>query len=243
MSDKKTTLEIIAPTIEEAIANGAEELGMREAELDIEVLDEGSKGMLGIGSRQARVRLTIKSEGSTTGDKSKGKGGDTSGTTSDDNIENAISIARETVAELLDKMGVQAEVSAHLGESDGKGYRPPIIVDISGDDLSILIGQRAETLDALQFITRMIVGKEIGQAAHLVVDVEGYRSRREVNLRRLAQQMAEQATSTGRRQTLEPMPANERRIVHMELSENSEVYTESIGHDPRRKVTISPVED
>lgn len=240
MSDQRATLEIIAPTIEEAIAKGAEELGLSESLLEVEVLDDGSKGLLGIGSRQARVRLTVKDKAALSEIKSRAtKPGDPNY----ENTENAVSIARETVLELLDKMAIQAEVSAHSGESDDPLYRPPIMVDISGNDLSILIGQRAETLNALQVITRMIVGKEIGQAAHILIDVEGYRARRETSLRRLARQMAEQAINDGRRQTLEPMPANERRIIHIELHDNPDVVTESIDNDPRRKVTIIPVEN
>lgn len=240
MSEQRATLEVIAPTVEEAIAKGAKDLGLNPSDVDVEILDDGSKGLLGIGGRQARVRLTVKDGASPIESPEKEVGSDVP---LDENTENAISIARETVAELLDKMDIQAEVNAHLGESDDSRYRPPIIVDVNGNDLSILIGQRAETLNALQFITRMIVGKEIGQAAHIVVDVEGYRTRREASLRHLAQQMAEQATSSGRRQTLEPMPPNERRIIHMELHDNPDVVTESIDQDPRRKVTITPVEN
>jgi spoIIIJ-associated protein len=237
MSDQRATLEIIAPTIEEAIAKGVEELGLDESALEVEVLDDGSKGLLGIGRRQARVRLTVREKGASAKIAQKTTW---SSEPPNESTENAVSIARETVAELLDKMDIKAEVSAHLGENDDPRYDAPIIVDINGNDLSILIGQRAETLNALQFVTRMIVGKEIGQAAHIVVDVEGYRIRRETSLRRLARQMAEQATSSGRRQTLEPMPANERRIIHVELHDNPDVVTESIDQDPRRKVTITP---
>jgi len=237
MSDQRATLEIIAPTIEEAISKGAVELGLDESALDVEVLDDGSKGILGIGSRQARVRLTVRDKGASV---KKAQKSARSSEPLDESTENAVSIARETVAELLEKMDIMAEVSAHVGENDDPRYHAPIIVDINGNDLSILIGQRAETLNALQFVTRIIVGKEIGHAAHIVVDVEGYRTRRETSLRRLARQMAEQATSSGRRQILEPMPANERRIIHVELHDNPDVVTESIDQDPRRKVTITP---
>ncbi|MEK6256869.1 MAG: protein jag [Chloroflexota bacterium] len=236
MSDQRATIESIAPSVEEAIAKGADELGIAENLLDVEILDDGSKGLLGIGGRQARVRLTVKTNDGDDRPHDSGR----SVKTSDEDMENAISITRETVAELLDKMNVHAEVTAHLGERESDKYQAPIIVDINGNDLSILIGQKAETLNALQFITRLIVGKEIGHSAPISVDVEGYRKRREENLRRIAKQMAEQAISSGRRQTLEPMPANERRIIHVELHENPDVETESVGQEPRRKVTINP---
>jgi spoIIIJ-associated protein len=86
----------------------------------------------------------------------------------------------------------------------------------------------------------LIINKEIGRSIPLIVDVEGYRTRRENQLRQLARRMADQAVSTGQRQVLEPMPPNERRIVHIELRERQDVTTESIGEDPRRKVTINP---
>jgi spoIIIJ-associated protein len=144
------------------------------------------------------------------------------------------------VSELLEKMHINANVDTRVGNTTGRDGAPNIMVDITGNDLSILIGRRAETLNALQYVSRMIVGKEIGRASNLILDVEGYRERRERSLRQLAQRMAKQAIKSGRRQTLEPMPANERRIIHMELHESEDVSTQSVGDEPRRKVTIIP---
>ena len=142
--------------------------------------------------------------------------------------------------ELLDKMKVRATVtSEYLPDSDARS-RVPIRVNIQGDDLSYLIGRQAETLNSLQYISSLIINKEIGRSIPLLVDVEGYRVRRENQLRQLARRMADQAISTGRKQVLEPMTASERRIVHIELRDNPQVTTESIGEDPRRKVTIIP---
>jgi spoIIIJ-associated protein len=154
--------------------------------------------------------------------------------------EMVLRIAQETVEELLDRMKIQASVTAHFGEPDDARSRAPLLVDVRGDDLSILIGRKAETLNALQYITSLIVGKELGRAVPLVVDVEGYRERRSREVRQLARRMAEQAVKTGRRQYLEPMPANERRLVHIELRDDPDVYTESTGEDPRRKVMVIP---
>jgi spoIIIJ-associated protein len=107
----------------------------------------------------------------------------------------------------------------------------------------VLIGRRSETLNAFQYIASLMVGKEVQQWVQLVIDVEGYRSRREKQLRRMARRMAEQAVKTGRRQTLEPMAANERRIIHIELRDHPAVFTESTGEDPHRKVCIIPKDD
>ncbi len=235
--EHRATLEVIAPSVDEAIRKGLGELGVTQSQVEVEVLDEGGSGLFGIGGRQARVRLTV-------------KGADQAAERvrvkpvvvplSDDDAENLVSIAKATVSELLDHMDIRANIEAKMGEAEDQEEMAPVLIDITGGDLSILIGRHAETLSALQLITRMIVGKEVGHAAHIVIDVEGYRKRREDGLRELARKMAKQAVSTGRRQSLEPMNPSERRIIHLELRDSSEVTTESIGEEPRRKVTIIP---
>ena len=142
------------------------------------------------------------------------------------------------VSKLLFHMGLQAQVSAHYGEP--REDRRPIMVDVRGSDLGILIGRRGQTLDAFQYVSALMVGKQTGQFIQLVVDVEGHRDRREQQLRQLAQRMAEQVLKTGRKLTLEPMRASERRIIHMELRDHPAVMTESVGEEPYRKVTIIP---
>jgi len=261
MSETRPTIEIIAPSVEEAIANGLNDLGMTEEDVDIEILDEGTRGLFGLGSRQARVRLSIKSPSSsqhiTTAETLPPTQTSTAAnlpeqtpepiketviSEADMSEDEVLNITRETVIELLQRMRVNAQVTAHHGEVDDKRGRIPVHLDIHGKDLSILIGRQAETLNALQYITSLIVGKELGRAITVVVDVEGYRARREQQVRQLARKMAEQAVKTGRRQVLEPMPANERRFVHIELRKNPEVTTESIGEGSRRKVTIIPLQ-
>lgn len=264
MNQKRTSLEVIAPSVEEAVEKGLDDLGIPREAVDVEVLDEGSRGLFGLGSRQARVRLTIKAArpserpgvrragpipaeeppeppAQPAAEPPVGPPAERQVETLTPEDEYLVTTARETVRELLDKMKVRgATVTAEFGEADDDRSRVPINVNVHGDDLSILIGRRAETLNALQYITSLIVSKELGRFVPIVVDVEGYRVRRENQLRQLARRMAEQAVKTGRRQILEPMPANERRIVHIELRENPDVQTESVGEDPRRKVTIIP---
>ncbi|MGE5220878.1 MAG: RNA-binding cell elongation regulator Jag/EloR [Omnitrophica WOR_2 bacterium] len=256
MREKRATLEVIAPTVEEAVSKGLADLGLPAEAVEVEILDQGSRGLFGIGSRQARIRLAVKSapieaqqvattspvpeviaEPATIKPPAASVSMKTTGEEEDD-----LRVARETVTELLEKMKVRARVSAHYGEADEGSTRIPILIDVNGDDLSILIGRRAETLSALQYISSLIVSKELGRSISLIVDVEGYRVRREGQIRQLARRMADQAVKTGRRQILEPMPASERRIIHMELRDNPNVKTESIGEEPRRKVTIIPIE-
>jgi len=144
------------------------------------------------------------------------------------------------VSKLLYQMGMQAQVSAHYGEP--REDRHPIMVDIRGQDLGVLIGHRGETLNAFQYVASLMVGKETQQFIQLIVDVEGHRDRRERQLRQLAQRMAEQVIKTGRKLTLEPMPAAERRVIHMELRDHPAVTTQSTGEEPHRKITILPKE-
>jgi spoIIIJ-associated protein len=277
MSGKRASLEVIAPSIEEAIERGLADLGLPEDAVEIEVLDEGSRGLFGLGSRQSRVRLTIKSapkgeaveqeEVSQSVDQTDAVVEDSAPEVEEAGVEIAdeiaaesisdedadieagefdeqsdliLDVACETVEELLETMEVQATVTARYLEPDDAHSRSALLVDVRGNDLSILIGPRGETLNALQYIAHLIVGKELGRSVPLVVDVEGYRERRSEQIRRLARRMAEQAVRSGRRQTLEPMPASERRLVHIELRKNPDVTTESVGEDPRRKVMIIP---
>jgi spoIIIJ-associated protein len=136
---------------------------------------------------------------------------------------------------------LKAQVSAHFDE-DTQEDRHNILVDVRGDDLSALIGRHAETLNAFQHVASLIVGKETQQWVQLTIDVEGYRARREKQLRQLARRMADQVTKTGRKMTMEPMPSSERRVVHIELRGDPAVTTESAGEEPYRKVVILPKE-
>ena len=242
MGLEKTTLEIIAPSVDEAIARGIAQLGISRDAVDVDILDPGSKGLFGLGGRQARVRLVLKA--STAGEDKPSTPVRSAAVVSADEApageDDILRVSRETVKEMLEKMKVFAKVTAHYGEPDEAGEEKQVMVDINGDDLSILIGRRTETLNALQYIASLIVSKQLEKWVPLVIDIQGYRSRRTRALQQLARRMAEQATHTGKRQTLEPMPANERRIIHMELSSNTDVVTESTGEEPNRKVTIVP---
>lgn len=268
MNENRASLEVIAPSVEEAVAKGLADLGLSEDAVEVEILDTGSKGLFGLGFRQARVRLTIKTPDQSivvsaaeepllpAADLAEAEAIPAQPVTAETTSLEAppapepsapskeeeiiLHVARETVEELLERMNVRARVTVRRGEADDEKERAPIQVDVRGDDLSILIGPKAETLNALQYIAALIVSKEVGKSVPLVVDVEGYRARRAQQIRQLARRMAEQAVRTGRRQVLEPMPANERRLVHMELRNHPDVTTESIGEDPRRKVTIIP---
>jgi len=148
--------------------------------------------------------------------------------------------ARETLEELLAKMRVKARVAADWQPVLEAGDPRTLLLEVTGDDLGSLIGPRGETVAALQYITRLMVSKEVGEGINVLIDVEGHRRRREEQLRRMARRMAEQAVQRGRTMVLEPMTPAERRIVHLELRDHPDVHTESVGEGDKRKVTIIP---
>jgi len=240
MNSQKTTLEIIAPTVEEAIEKGLDQLGLPRDAVHVEVLDEGQGGFLGIGGRQVRVRLTI-DDHSPAPSQPESPAVDLEEELPDhfeDEFEEAKARAHRIVSSLVKKMKVNAKISSRILEPEDEHDKPMVLVEVSGNDLSILIGRKAETLNSLQYITSLILNQQMGGWTPLMIDVQGYRFRRERQLRQLARRLADQAVATGRKQVLEPMPANERRLIHLELRYHPFVTTESVGEDPARKTTI-----
>jgi spoIIIJ-associated protein len=266
MSQEKTTLEIIAPTIEEAVQKGLAQLNLSQDAVNVEVLDAGSRGLFGLGSRQARVRLTIKPQPvpvpsfspsrpileprETVKETSVAKALEQDEILDENEVpgeaessspaeqDETLTAASQVVTELLGKMKVNARVTASYRPPEDDSDEQVVLVNVEGNDLSILIGRRSETLNALQYISSLIVCKKVDRWIPVMIDVQGYRARRERQLRQLARRMADQAIHTGRRQVLEPMPASERRLIHLELRDDLQVDTESVGDEPNRKVTI-----
>jgi spoIIIJ-associated protein len=237
----KTTLEVIGPSVEEAIENGLDQLGLPRAAVDVEILDEGQNGFLGIGSRQVRIRMTLVHPEIDM----ESQAVDFNGSSTEmvnpedmDELEEAKFKAKEIVENLLRATKVKATVAARILEPEDDHDHPMILIEVSGKDLSILIGKRAETLNSLQYVTSLILNQQIGHWMPLMIDVQGYRFRRERQLRQLARRLADQVIQTGRKQVLEPMPANERRLIHLELRYHPFVTTESIGEEPNRRTTI-----
>jgi spoIIIJ-associated protein len=159
-------------------------------------------------------------------------------------------MAIEVLSEIVSRMGFEADVVASWRssdpgsepeeesdheDSDTEGY---LLLDIEGEDVSALIGRRGETLASLQYLVRLIINQRLRQWKNIVVDVEHYKERRVAQLTQLAQRMAEQVVQSGRSISLEPMPPNERRIVHLALRDHEMVYTQSSGEGDRRKVHI-----
>jgi spoIIIJ-associated protein len=247
-----STLEAIGATVEDAISRGLEALNVTRDRVTIVVLDPGGKAAPGQRPREARVQLTLNEPEPRPEPESPAvrpqltrdapavqpKSAPDAPTVSNEEV---MRLAQQTLRELLDRLQVKASVTAHWAEAadeQDKEDGPPLVLDIRGDDLGVLIGRRGETLSSLQYITRLIVSQKVSGNVNLVVDVESYKARREQQLRQLAQRMAERVASTRKPIALEPMPPSERRIIHLTLRDHPVVTTESVGRDEDRKVTI-----
>jgi len=157
----------------------------------------------------------------------------------DDDLAAEAKVGATKLQELLQYLHIEAKVITRRAKVE-QNEAPHFILEVQGTDLGVLIGRRGETLIALQYVTRLMASRDLERRAHIVVDIEGYRARRETMLRRLAKRMADQAMQRGRTVSLEPMPPHERRIIHLTLRNHPSVTTESVGEGDNRKVTIVP---
>ena len=198
-------VEVSAKNAELAIAQALEKLGIAREQAQIEVLDEGRAGILGLGSRDAVVRVT--------------------------GIETREDRAVDFLTEVTEKMGAPAKVEAKMGDE-------AMNVELSGANMGMLIGHHGDTLDALQYLTSLVVNRGAEDYTRVVLDTEGYRDKRAKALAQLAERTAARAIRTGR-VALEPMNPNERRILHSALQNDPEVTTHSEGEEPYRRVIIT----
>jgi len=241
-------IEVSAPDVERAIERGLTQLGLTREQVRIAVVDSGSRGILGIGAREAVVRLEALAVDTSASPEMAAEPGEPASEGEPDlqagdefalSPEQVAEVARQTLAELLGKMGIECEVVIRKEET-AETQDSPTTLDVLGGDLSILIGRRGEVLSALQYITRLIVSREVEQWVNVVVDIERYKQRRANSLQQLAQRIAERVASTKQPVALEPMPPNERRVIHVALHDHPSVTTQSVGKGDNRKVTIIP---
>ena len=260
------SLDVSAKTVEEAIEQGLAQLNLSQDEVHIKILKEGRRGVFGLGAEEAEVRLTRKQEKPAAAGEPPSEAGispppepTTESSAEETTVSEADTPTREpsdlptaetSVEEIavrylsgllsrmgLDKARIKTRIATDLVE---EGEEPPLVLNITGQDLGILIGRRSETLQALQYMLRLMVSKELSSWQPIIVDVESYRVRRRQSLLRMADKMAERATTSGKRVVLEAMPAYERRVIHVALKDHPSVITKSIGSDENRKVTIIP---
>ncbi len=257
------TVEKTAKTVEEAKQAALAELGVREEEADIEVLEEASKGFFGlIGGHDAKVRVTVKKSGlepkrmetdempmpeiietsRQVGDlvQRQAQEGNTreerprSRMVSEEEAAVPLERAEQFLRQIFASMHLEVSMEKIRGE---EAY----VLNFTGEDLGILIGKHGQTLDSLQYLVNLAANHGLTEnRVHIILDVEHYRDRREETLRRLAARLADKAVRTRQRIMLEPMNRHERKIIHMALQENRRVSTYSSGDEPYRKVVIEP---
>lgn len=271
-----SAIEVTGKNVDEAIAEGLAQLGLPENQVDVEIISRGSRGIFGLGSEPARVRLTPRSAGmaappavkpapqptptpepapppvaaqkpatrtphiadlesESDGEDELPAGEAAAEAISDTELE---TMAVEMLSKMVELMGFSAQVVASWREADQPEGERYLTLDIEGSDLSPLIGRRGETLASIQYLLRLMVNQRIKSWKNITVDVDHYKERRVAQLTQLAHRMAEQVAESGRAVSLEPMPASERRIVHLALRDHEAVYTQSSGEGDRRKVHI-----
>ncbi len=149
-------------------------------------------------------------------------------------------LATELLEEMLKLMGIRAHVVSEWAEPTPEQSEPPLLLDIRGENLGVLIGRHGETLASIQYLVRLMINQRTHRWHNIVVDVDQYKARRAERLAQMARRMAEQVVRTGRPVSLEPMPPADRRLIHLALRDHEQVYTESTGEGDRRKVQILP---
>lgn len=226
------TIEAQGRTTEEAIRSALDQLGVTRDEVEIEVLAEGRTGVFGVGSQEARVRVTV------IGEEYDYQDGEDYAQPGQEISDAQAEIARETLERMLDLLDFPNVVTVR-GIQRERG-RTTIQLDVAGDDVGLIIGRHGETLVSLQFLLNACLGRDLPRDTRVVVDIEHYRDRREESLRSIALRAADRARRERRPVTLQPMPPNERRIVHVTLQSNPYVSTESTGEGAERRVVISP---
>jgi spoIIIJ-associated protein len=189
-------------------------LGVTEDQVEVVVLKKGKSGVLGMGAAEARIKVKLLP---VSGEKL-----------------DVVVVAKDVMETLLKSMKIIADVSVTQAATD----ELPVTLNIDGDDLGVLIGRRGQALASLQYIVRLIVSEKLKAWVPINVDVAGYKKRRYESLQNLALRLAEQVKSSRRLITLEPMPADERRIIHLALADNPDVATQSMGEGEMRKVAI-----
>lgn len=231
-----TVVEKSAKTVEEAVQLALEELKADKEKVEVEILEQPAKGIFGIiGSKLARVRVTLKEEEApeASADKKAEK----------PKVSKEIRItdytfekekARKFLREVLESMDIKAEIRV-------RDTKEGLYINLSGPKMGVIIGRRGQTLDSLQYLVSLVVNKDKDRDSYVkvILDTEDYRRKREETLQRLAKRLALRVQKTGKRIELEPMNPYERRIIHSTLQGLEDITTFSEGEEPFRKVIIS----
>lgn len=230
------------PSVEEALDQALEEMGVQQDAIQYEVLREPAKGIFGGPGKSAQVRVWLKA-GALSPAVDELEDDDQSAVLptaveqrelTDEELDAIADTGVATILEITSLLGIEATVEEYEGD-EGE-----IILDIVGDDLGLLIGRHGRTLDALQVLVSSTTNRRLDQRYPLVVDVSGYRHRRRVKLEEMAKRAADRAARQHRPVELRPMTSFERRVIHVALRDDRRVRTASEGDEPRRLVVIHP---
>jgi len=241
------SLETEAGSIDEAIEKALEALRVERDQVEVEILENSARGLLGLGARRARIRATVRSslasklesvvDATQTSDVSRETPQVPRAADGAAARDGAVRRAREVIEEILSYLVESPQVLDTGSSTDGG----PIQLSLSGRDSGMIIGRRGQTLDALEhLVNRAVFRDDTGHGVRVSLDVEGYRQRRQESLEQLALRLAAKARATGRLVTLNPMSARDRRIVHLTLQSDPSVNTRSEGEGHYRKLVIVP---
>ena len=223
------SVESQGKSVDEAVDQALRRLGRGRDEVEITVLNEGSRGVFGIGAERARVRVTVREDELAA-----------VAAPSDEAVplERLGEVAQDMLTDVLELMGIAGDVSVR--EVDIESDSPTVTLDVEGEDLGVLIGRRGDTLAALQYVMTQMVQRRVQRWVRVSVDVGHYRDRQTAILRSKAIRTAERVQRARTAIAMEPMPPNERRIVHVALADHPDVTTHSIGAGEERRVVVSP---
>ncbi len=205
-------IEFSAKSVDDAITEACQKFTVTSDRLDYEVIDEGSSGFLGIGSKPAVIKAKVKEEVKET---------------------SICDIAKNFLKEVFDAMNMAVVIDVTYDEQENN-----MDINLSGDEMGVLIGKRGQTLDSLQYLVSLVVNKEKSDYIRVKVDTEDYRNRRKETLENLAKNIAYKVKRTKRSVSLEPMNPYERRIIHSALQNDKYVTTHSEGEEPFRRVIV-----
>jgi len=231
-------VETEGDTIDEAIENALKILGVARDKVTVDILTEGVKGFLGIGSKKARVRASLRKPFMQEEERAESKPSEANRITAEEAAA-AGRRAREVLGEILSLMGIKATIEMKPGETEAE-----IVLEIHGENGGLLIGRKGQTLEALQYlVTRITAERQGKEAPQLVVDTENYRERRRKSLEDMALRLGEKAKRQRKTVTVDALSAADRRIIHLALHDDPWLTTKSLGQGPYRRLLIIPEGD
>lgn len=251
-------IEKSAKTVEDALKAALKELGVSENEVHYEVIEEASKGFLGIiGTKPAKIRVTLKENDAAEESQNKAMNSTNKSNEQIAVTEKKIGVKKETITKKNEQLPANTNTDMIIGAAEkflqdifkhmnlnvkieSKELEEGQMLNLYGENLGVLIGKHGQTLDALQYLVNLAANRHQRQRIHFIIDVENYRGRRTETLQNLAKTLADKAVRLNQDVRLEPMNRHERKVIHTALQDNDSVSTYSVGEDPSRYIIISP---